>query len=96
MGSLRKFKRNISPYRQAIAIAMQKKVKELAEEQKIEGKVTLEDVVKVIAEKVEKEETKNTSCLPEDPLITGGAPPSDYPENQGMGNAIGRALEEKK
>jgi hypothetical protein len=30
--------------------------------------------------------------LPTDPLLAGNAPESDYPENQGMGAAMGRAI----
>jgi len=34
--------------------------------------------------------------LPEDPLITMKASPNNYPENQGMGAAVGRHMEEAK
>lgn len=36
---------------------------------------------------------KVSRAFPEDPLVTQGAPPNNYPENQGMGAALGLALE---
>ena len=35
----------------------------------------------------------NTNHLPEDPLLTQGASPNNYPENQGIGAAVGRHMD---
>ena len=94
MSNLRKMQRGISPYHQAVAMVKDKKQKEaaIAEKKAIEERqaIFIKEGVDTVAKLKE-----NWSCLPEDPLLIGNAPESDYPENQGMGNAIGNAFKEK-
>lgn len=59
--------------------------------------VNLPDEIRKVAEDtVEAENNPSTMpSLPEDPLLTMKAQPEDYPENQGIGPAISRAMEKE-
>ena len=94
MSNLRKMQRGISPYHQAVAMVKDKKQKEAIVAEKKAAHERHASIVKEGVDTITKLK-ENWSCLPEDPLLIGNAPESDYPENQGMGNAIGNAFKEK-
>ena len=48
----------------------------------------LPDQIREIAQNSIDNANSGIKYLPEDPLIIGNAPESNYPENQGMGNAF--------
>jgi hypothetical protein len=83
----------------AVGDALPKEIKEACEESVSREKipVTVEQA-HVLADEISDLKSVSSSSLseawhllPEDPLLVGNAPKSDYPENQGMGNALAEA-----
>lgn len=102
MGKLRKLKRNLRIDKVQLAEQTKfeqiKLVKEMCVKRATEdagfAKEILDAVGDVLPPEVKKaaEESVAKASLPLDPLIEGNAPETDYPENQGIGAALGRAM----